>query len=90
MTMQTELLQVTGMTCSGCTSKVTAALKAISGVGDVDVSLSAGEVAVQYNEQLTSPDELKSVVRGAGYGVDAGVDAANADRSHQSKKGCCC
>ena len=33
--MQTELLKVTGMTCGGCTSNVTHALKAVPGVSDV-------------------------------------------------------
>ena len=83
--MQTELLKVTGMTCGGCTSSVTKALKAIAGVGDVKVSLSAGEATVQYDERLTSPDQLKSAVKGAGYGVDA----TNAAHSRQSKGGCC-
>ena len=83
--MQTELLKVTGMTCGGCTSNVTQALKKVSGVGDVKVSLSAGEAAVQYDEQLTSPEQLKSAVKGAGYGVDA----ANAAQSKQVKGGCC-
>ena len=68
--MQTELLKVTGMTCGGCTSNVTRALKAINGVGDVKVSLAAGEATVQFDERLTSPDQLKSAVKGAGYGVD--------------------
>lgn len=83
--MQTELLKVTGMTCGGCTSNVTHALKAITGVGDVKVSLSAGEVTVQYDEQLTSPDQLKSVVKEAGYGVDA-INTAQKPQG----KGCCC
>ena len=83
--MQTELLKVTGMTCGGCISNVTKALKAINGVGDVKVSLAAGEATVQFNERLTSPEQLKSAVKGAGYGVD-GTDVAH---SHQSKGGCC-
>ena len=83
--MQTELLKVTGMTCGGCTSNVTHALKTIPGVGDVTVSLSAGEATVQYDEQLTSPDRLKSAVKDAGYGVDV----TNAAHSHQSKGSCC-
>jgi copper chaperone len=52
--MQTELLKVTGMTCGGCTSTVTDALQAVNGLGEVIVSLSAGEAAVQYDERLTS------------------------------------
>jgi copper chaperone len=83
--MQTELLKVTGMTCGGCTSNVTHALKAVNGVDDVKVSLSAGEATVQYDERLTSPDQLKSAVKGAGYGVDV----INAGHSHKPKGGCC-
>ena len=83
--MQTELLKVTGMTCGGCISNVTHALKAVDGVGDVNVSLAAGEATVQYNEQLTSPDQLKSAVKDAGYGVDM----SNAGPGRQSKGGCC-
>lgn len=75
--MQTELLKVTGMTCGGCTSKVTRALKAVSGVGDVNVSLSAGEATVQYDERLTSPEQLEAAVKGAGYGVDTNNAAQN-------------
>lgn len=83
--MQTELLKVTGMTCGGCTSNVTHALKAITGVGDVTVSLSAGEATVQYDERLTSPDQLKSAVKGAGYGVNT----TNTAQKPQVKGGCC-
>jgi copper chaperone CopZ len=83
--MQTEVLKVTGMTCGGCTSNVTRALRAIDGVGDVKVSLAAGEATVQFDERLTSPDQLKSAVKGAGYGVGAG----SAAHGHHSKGGCC-
>lgn len=38
--MQTEHLMVTGMTCGGCTIKVSRALNAVSGVDDANVSLS--------------------------------------------------
>ena len=83
--MQTELLKVTGMTCGGCISNVTHALKAVSGVSDVNVSLSASEATVQFDERLTSPEQLKSAVKGAGYGVDT----ANTSQRAQGK-GCCC
>lgn len=83
--MQTELLKVTGMTCGGCTGTVTNALKMMPGVGDVKVSLAAGEAAEQYDERVTSPDQMKSAVEGAGYGVDP----ANSAPRRQSKGGCC-
>ena len=83
--MQTEQIQVTGMTCGGCTSNVTRALKAIPGVSDVNVSLAAGEATVQYDERRTSPDQLKSAVKSAGYGVDVAKGAKN----RPAKGGCC-
>ena len=82
--MQTELLKVTGMSCGGCTGKVTRVLKAVPGVGDVAVSLSTGEATVQYDERVTSIGQLKSAVKGAGYDVDATTAADN-----KSKGGCC-
>ncbi len=83
--MQTEHFKVTGMTCGGCTSKVTRALKSIRGVDDAQVSLAAGEATVNYDALVTSPEKLKSAVRDAGYGVDT----LNAGPAGQSKDGCC-
>lgn len=83
--MQTELLKVTGMTCGGCTSNVTHALKAIPGVGDVTVSLSDGEATVQYDERRASPDQLKSAVTQAGYGVET----PSTTQRPKPKAGCC-
>lgn len=83
--MQTELLKVSGMTCGGCASNVSKALKALAGVRDVNVSLSAGEATVQNDEQLTSPGQLKSAVTSAGYGADL----ATAGQAHHAKGGCC-
>lgn len=84
--MQTEQLKVTGMTCGGCSSNVTDALKAVAGVSDVNVSLSAGEATVHYDERLTSLEQLKAAVKDAGYGVDA----ADTAQKSQGKGGCCC
>jgi copper chaperone len=78
--MQTEHLMVTGMTCGGCTSKVSRALNALSGVDDVKVSLADGDATVRFNERLISVEQLKSAVTNAGYGVDGAV---------QSKSECC-
>ncbi len=84
--MQTEHLKIAGMSCGGCTSKVTHALQAVFGVSDVNVSLSAGDATVEYDELLTSPEQLKAAVKGAGYSVNA-TDTA---RKPQGKGSCCC
>lgn len=83
--MQTEVLEVTGMTCGGCTRNVIKALKGVNGVSDVDVSFAAGEATVKFDERLTSPGQLQSAVQRAGYGVGGG----NATQSQKGKGGCC-
>jgi len=84
--MRTERLTIAGMICGGCTSKVTNALKTVAGVNDVSVSLSDAAATVQYDERLTSPEQLKAAVKGAGYGVDV-TDTA---QKSKGKGGCCC
>ena len=83
--MQTEQLKVTGMTCGGCTAKVTKALQAIHGVKDVQVSLEKAAATVQFDEQLTSTAQMKSAVQRAGYGT-SGEDAMH---NPPAKSGCC-
>ena len=79
--MQTERLKVTGMSCGGCVSSVTKALKAVDGVDDVSVSLDAGEATICYDEHLTSKPILRSAIVAAGYGISEQTGAA--------KGGCC-
>jgi len=82
--MQTETMNVTGMTCGGCVGKVTNALLEVPGVGHADVSL-PGTARVEFDERLTNRERLQSAVEGAGFGV-AARGAANAP---QAKGGCC-
>ncbi len=83
--MQTEHLTVNGMSCGGCVSRVTDALKAVPGVGGVEVALSTGKVDVSYDERLAQPGQMTSAVEKAGYSVGA----TQADGATKSKS-CCC
>lgn len=83
--MQAGFFKVTGMTCGNCVGEVTKALKAVNGASDVKVSLAAGEATVQFDERLTTVEQLKSAVQRAGYGVDG----AESGRRDQGKGGCC-
>lgn len=82
--MQTVAMTVTGMTCGGCVDKVTKALTAVPGVGNVNVSL-PNKASVDFDEKLTSRERLNSAVKHAGYGVSAGEHAV----SNRIKGGCC-
>lgn len=67
--MHTEQFNVTGMTCGGCTEKVTRALNGVDGVSDVNVSLATGEANVRFDERVASAAQLKSAIEAAGYVV---------------------
>lgn len=83
--MKNELLNITGMTCGGCSSKVAHALKAVNGVHDVVVSLPDHEASVRYDEHIATHEQLKSAIQGAGYGLADG----SAAQKPQGKSGCC-
>jgi copper chaperone CopZ len=80
--MQAEVIKIKGMTCGGCASTVTKALQKLRGVKHVAVSVPRGEAKVEFSEQDTSLEDLRSAVRDAGYSVDE--DGA------RSAKSCCC
>jgi len=82
--MQTQQMNVTGMTCGGCVGKVTRALNEVTGVRDAKVSLPTGDASVEYDERVTSPEQLRAAVRHAGYGV------ASAGQQSAPRKGGCC
>jgi copper chaperone CopZ len=67
--MHIEHIKVTGMTCGGCVNSLTRALKTVAGVGEVTVLLASGDTTVEFDEQLTSPEQIKLAVENAGYGV---------------------
>ena len=82
--MQFTQIKVTGMKCGGCSSNVTKPLNTVNGVVNVMVSLSYANATVEYDEKLTSPEQLKLAIKEAGYDVDS------SDTSQQSSgKGCC-
>jgi copper chaperone len=84
--MSTSSFNITGMTCDGCTSAVTRALKAVAGVSEVTVALTTSDATVTYDEHRASPAQLKAAVVAAGYGVDAGPSVPAAAQAHRS---CC-
>ena len=58
-------LNVSGMTCGSCVKHVTNALKALDGVGDVNVDLAAGKVKVTRATDET--DDLIATLIEDGY-----------------------
>ena len=67
--METAVLKVSGMTCSGCVASVKRVLEAAAGVTAASVSLEEGLAKVNYDPAQTDPGKLGAAVRDAGYDV---------------------
>ena len=61
-------LEVGGMTCDGCSSRVRDALQAVSGVSSAEVSHEQGSAVISHSG--ASRENLSSAVRAIGYTVD--------------------
>jgi copper chaperone CopZ len=85
--MRTEAMNVSGMQCGGCSTKLSLALNAINGVEDVQVSLVSGKITVRYDEQRTSLHDLEAAVINIGYGV-RGATATNGHDPRPHACGC--
>lgn len=67
--MQTIMLKVEGMNCSGCVKTVTRVLDALEGVSSVDVSLENASAQIQFDSSQVSVNKLIDVVENAGFDV---------------------
>ena len=67
--METITLGIKGMTCGGCVASVQRALKALDGVGEVDVSLEREQATIEYESGRVDPARLRTVIEDAGYEV---------------------
>lgn len=65
--MSNITLNVAGMSCNHCVKSVEEAVKSIGAKGQVD--LAAGTVAVEYDEQSVSVEQIKAAIEDQGYDV---------------------
>ncbi|MCX7714517.1 MAG: copper ion binding protein [Clostridia bacterium] len=67
--MKTEILKVTGMSCSHCERAVNDAVGALSGVKEVRANAQTGTVTVSFDEERLSLEEIKDAISKEGYGI---------------------
>lgn len=68
--IQTEILQITGMTCAACSSRVERQLKKKEGVILVNVNFATEQARIQYDAGVLSSSDLIDTVIKAGYGAN--------------------
>ncbi|GGH92261.1 heavy metal transporter [Pseudomonas fluvialis] len=64
------VLQVTGMSCGGCVSKITRAIQALDQQARIEADLATGRVVVETSENAAS---LRELVQRLGFGAEIGA-----------------
>jgi len=67
--MQKEQFDITGMTCSACSSRVEGCIVKLPGVQEVSVNLLKNSMVVSYDEQALNTAGIIEAVEKAGYGA---------------------
>ncbi|MEG1596466.1 MAG: heavy metal translocating P-type ATPase [Lachnospiraceae bacterium] len=67
--MKTEKYNITGMTCSACSTRVEKNVAKLEGVADASVNLLTNSMKVVYDEKKISSREIISGVEKTGYGA---------------------
>jgi len=67
--MKTTHLQLKGMSCAACASRIETVVKRIDGVDLCQVNFGAEQATVNYNPQKTNLEQIQQAVSDAGYGA---------------------
>lgn len=81
--MRSETLKLAGTTTQDCADSVMRKLQNVKGVKGVVVVLDNSEVNIQFDEEVTSTQELQNVLTQAGY-------ALSTKKSAHGENGSCC
>ena len=67
--VENVILQVAGMTCSGCEQRVGKVLRRVEGVREASADHRTGQVQVRFDPGVTNLDALVTQIDTAGYQV---------------------
>lgn len=74
-------LNVRGMHCGGCATRVKSAASGVPGVAACDINLQKGLATITYDSAQTSADAVAQAVSKAGYPAAAAHDPAQQGRN---------
>lgn len=78
---------ITGMTCSACSSHVQRAVEKLEGAAEVQVNLLTNSMSVNYDEAFLSADKIIEAVEKAGYGASLAEGLKNSSSNKNSADG---
>ena len=75
---------ITGMTCSACSSHVQRAVEKLEGAAEVQVNLLTNSMSVNYDEAILGTDKIIDAVEKAGYGASLAEGLKNSSSNKNS------
>ena len=81
-----QKFDVTGMTCSACSSRVEKCVRNLDGITDVSVNLLTNSMQAEYDESKISTDTIIQAVEHAGYGASVQGETKAASRKSAAKE----
>ncbi|MDP4091891.1 MAG: heavy metal-associated domain-containing protein [Bacillota bacterium] len=67
--METTVFNVPSISCSVCSNKIQDKIKAMNGIGKVEVDLKTQNVTVDYDPDTVNATDIRKRVSGMGYEV---------------------
>lgn len=83
--MQTHL-QVQGMSCAGCASRIEKIIQGVSGVNKCNVNFALSRATVTYNPHATTLNDIQQAVEKAGYQASPLVEDNEGDTEQIARK----
>ncbi|MEE9116154.1 MAG: cation-translocating P-type ATPase [Thermoplasmata archaeon] len=62
-------LRIKGLHCADCVRKIDRSMSTLPGVHSIELSFNTGKMAVEYDPDIISLNEIQSKVRNLGYGI---------------------
>lgn len=82
-----QKFDVTGMTCSACSSRVEKCVTKLPGTKEVSVNLLTNSMQVDFDESTLSVQEIEAAVEHAGYGASAVQEhSKNENTAHKKQE----
>lgn len=81
-----QKFDVTGMTCSACSSRVEKCVRKLPGTKDVSVNLLTNSMQVDFDESALSVQDIENAVEHAGYGAAAAGDHKAAEKTKSASE----
>src|SRR5699024_1414773 len=69
LAIEESTLQISGMTCTACASRVEKGISQMTGVDKANVNFALEQLTVQYDADETNVVEFKNEIEKIGYGV---------------------